>query len=353
MNIPEWTFYNNAFHAWLTALVVFVLTLALLRVVKGVINRRISEFATRTKTTIDDLVSDLLAKTKIFFMLAIAVYSASLSLVLPLQISFAIQSIVIISVLLQAAIWGNRLVSYLISQYVSLEIEDEAAPVASTAALTFIGRLILWSLLILVGLDNLGVDVTALVASLGIGGIAVALAVQNILGDLFASLSIMLDKPFVVGDFITVSEHSGAVEYIGLKTTRIRSLSGEQLIFSNSDLLGSRIRNFKRMSERRAVFSFGVTYQTSHQKLETIPKMVQEIVESQELARFDRAHFKEYGDSSLNFEVVYWVKVPDMKQYLDIQQNINLDLFQRFEKEEIEFAYPTQTLFVTQETSAS
>jgi small-conductance mechanosensitive channel len=200
-------------------------------------------------------------------------------------------------------------------------------------------------------LDNLGFNITTLVAGLGIGGIAVALALQNILGDLFASLSIVLDKPFVIGDFIIIDNYLGTIEHIGLKTTRIRSLSGEQLVFSNTDLLQSRIRNFKRMFERRVVFSIGVTYQTSADKLAKIPKMIKDIVESKDPVRFDRSHFKDYGDFSLNFETVYWVKSPEYNVYMDIQQAINLELYSKFEAEGIEFAYPTQTLFVTKESN--
>jgi len=193
------------------------------------------------------------------------------------------------------------------------------------------------------------VDVTALVAGLGVGGIAVALAVQNILGDLFASFSIVLDRPFVMGDFIIVGDYMGTVEHVGLKTTRIRSLSGEQLVFSNTDLLGSRIRNYKRMAERRVVFSLGVLYQTSPEQLEKIPQMIREIVEAQTPVRFDRAHFKEYGASSLNFEVVYYILDPDYNRYMDIQQAVNLEIYRRFDEEGIEFAYPTQTLYLRRE----
>lgn len=196
-------------------------------------------------------------------------------------------------------------------------------------------------------LDNLGVNITGLVAGLGIGGIAVALAVQNILGDLLASLSIVLDKPFVIGDFIVVDSLSGTIEHIGLKTTRIRSLSGEQLIFSNNDLLKTRIRNYKRMSERRIVFSFGIIYQTPTEKLKNVNKIVRDIIEKTENARFDRVHFKEYGDSSLNFEVVYFVIDPDYNIYMDVQESINLEIFRQFGEEGIEFAYPTQTLYVS------
>ena len=206
----------------------------------------------------------------------------------------------------------------------------------------------IWSVIALVALDSLGINVTTVVAGLGIGGVAVALAVQNILGDLFASLSIILDKPFVMGDFLIIDEHMGSVEYIGLKTTRIRSLSGEQLIFSNSDLLKSRIRNYGRMFERRVVFNLGVTYSTPRDKLRRIPEIIRDAINAQEKTRFDRSHFMKYGDYALQFETVYYVKSPDYNIYMDIQQSIYFAIHEAFEREQIDFAYPTQKLLVAQ-----
>jgi small-conductance mechanosensitive channel len=211
-----------------------------------------------------------------------------------------------------------------------------------------ITKFILWSSILLLALNNLGINVTSLIAGLGIGGVAVALAIQNILGDLFASLSIVLDKPFVIGDFLMIGDFMGSVEYIGLKTTRIRSLSGEQLVFSNSDLLGSRIRNYGRMFERRVVFSIGVTYQTPRERLKLIPEIIREAIESKSKTRFDRCHFMKYGDYALMFETVFYVLSPDYNAYMDIQQAIYFEIHERFEQEQIEFAYPTQKLFVTQ-----
>jgi small-conductance mechanosensitive channel len=156
----------------------------------------------------------------------------------------------------------------------------------------------------------------------------------------------------VIGDFIIVDNFLGTIEHIGLKTTRVRSLSGEQLIFSNSDLLKTRIRNFKRMYERRVVFSVGVVYQTSHQKLTKIPRIIKNIIEKQEHTRFDRAHFKEYGAYALNFEMVYWIENPDYNIYMDIQQAINLEIFQQFEREGIEFAYPSQSIYLNEVSSS-
>jgi len=203
--------------------------------------------------------------------------------------------------------------------------------------------------ILLLALDNFGVNITTLVTGLGIGGIAVALALQSVLGDLFASLSIVLDKPFVIGDFINVDEYMGTVEHIGLKTTRVRSLSGEQLVFSNSDLLKSRIRNYKHMQERRVAFTIGVTYQTPLDRVAAIPSIIRKIIEAQGGVRFDRSHFKTYGDSALVFETVYYVLSSDYNAYMDIQQAINLRVYEEFAAEGIEFAYPTRTLYMKQE----
>ncbi|HSB55513.1 MAG TPA: mechanosensitive ion channel family protein, partial [Gemmatimonadales bacterium] len=207
-------------------------------------------------------------------------------------------------------------------------------------------RSLLWVVLVLLVLDNLGVNISTLMAGLGIGGVAIALATQNILGDLFASLSIVLDKPFVVGDFIVVGDLMGTVERVGLKTTRLRSLSGEQLIFANADLLGSRVRNFKRMSERRVLFDLGVTYETQAATLSRIPAMLREIVDAERGVRFDRAHLRSFDASAVTFEVVYYILDPDYNRFMDTQQRINLAIFRRFEAENVEFAYPTQTLYV-------
>lgn len=196
-------------------------------------------------------------------------------------------------------------------------------------------------------LDNLGFRVSAVITGLGIGGIAVALAAQAILGDLFAYFVIFFDRPFETGDFIVVEDKQGAVEYIGLKTTRVRSLNGEQLIFSNKDLTDSRIHNYKKMERRRAVFQLGVTYQTPLEQIREISGLVKQIIENQQDVVFDRGHFTKYGDFSLNFEFVYYILATDYNKYMDIQQTINLAIFELFEKKGIEFAYPTQTLFMT------
>jgi len=193
-------------------------------------------------------------------------------------------------------------------------------------------------------LDNIGVNISALLAGLGIGGIAVALALQNVLGDLLASLAILLDKPFEAGDFIVVDQYLGTVEHVGLKTTRIRSLSGEQIIVSNTDLLGSRIRNYKRMTTRRIEFAVDVVYGTPAEKVKRIPLLLRQSVEAQPQARFDRAHLKEFGPSALVYQIVYIVESPDYNVYMDTQQRINFAIIEHFEREGIDFAFPTRTV---------
>lgn len=342
-------YLGNSVQAWFTALGVAVACVVVFEIAKKVLVNRFVVFAQRTETKLDDLLADLLRRVRFFFIFTLSLYAGSFILLLSPSVTRILQGIVVVALLLQTAIWGNTIISFWLTRTMKRRMQEDAAGATTLAALGFISRLVLWTVIFLLALANLGIDITALVAGLGVGGIAVALALQNILGDLFASLSIVLDKPFVIGDFIIVGEYLGTVEHVGLKTTRMRSLSGEQIVFSNSDLLNSRIRNYKQMFERRVVFSVGVIYQTPYEKVAAIPSIIRQIIERQDSARFDRAHFKEYSDSSLNFESVYYVKSPDYNAYMDIQQAINLELFRRFKDEGIEFAYPTRTLYVNQE----
>ncbi len=342
-------FYSNPVWTWLLAAAVIIVVAMILILLRRFVHRRLVEFAKRTATKVDDLTAAVLGRTQFWFLAAVSLYVGSLVLTLPAVAVRVISTIAVLALLIQVGIWGTALVTFWMTRSVKRKLEEDAATATSMAALGFIIKLVLWAVILLLALDNMGLDITALIAGLGIGGIAVALALQSILGDLFASLSIVIDKPFVIGDFLIVDDLLGTVERIGLKTTRVRSLSGEQLVFANSDLLNSRIRNYKRMFERRIVFSIGVTYQTPSEKLTAIPAMIREIIEAQEMTRFDRAHFKAYGDFALMFETVYYVLVPDYNTYMDIQQAINLAIYERFEKEGIDFAYPTQTLYVSPE----
>lgn len=352
MSFWDFVLYRNTMADWAVALGVVLVVFALLQLVRWLVVKNLVRLAARTRNHWDDVLADILRRTTLLFLLFVSLYAGSRALVLAPGVEYGARVIGVLVMALQVALWGNVLITATIRRQMSERVAEDAAAATTINALGFIGRLVLYTVILLLALDNLGVDVTALVTGLGVGGIAVALALQNILGDLFASLSIVLDKPFVIGDFIIVGEQLGTVEYVGLKTTRVRSLSGEQIVFSNGDLLGSRIRNFKRMYERRVAFTLGVTYQTPRAALERIPGLIREAVEAQAQTRFDRSHFARYGESSLDFETVYYVLDPDYNRYMDIQQAVNLAIHHAFEDAGIEFAYPTRTLFV-QATAAS
>lgn len=337
---------------WLAFLITFAAVLLILYAVRRILVKRLARLAARTANRVDDVLAGTFSRTRLLFLIAIATWAGAKMLTLPPAAHSGLNKLVLIFLLIQAGIWLSSVLAFVVRHFVRLEVEDASSQVATSMALTFIGRLVLWSVLLLVALDNVGIDINALITGLGIGGIAVALAAQNILGDLFASLSIMFDKPFVLGDFIIVGDLMGTVEKIGMKTTRVRALSGEQLIFSNNDLLSSRIRNLKRMEQRRIVFTVGVTYQTPADKLEQIPAMIREIIEAQPTTRFDRCHFLNWGDSALQIETVYFVSSPEFVVYADTHQKINLAIYRCFEQEGIEFAYPTRTLHLVQEKSA-
>jgi len=339
-------FLGNPLLQWGIALGIALVVILALRLLSAILIRRLQSLTRKTTTDLDDLLIELLEKTKGLFILIVAVWLGSLYLQLPPEADEWIRKILVVGLLIQGALWSTGVVNFLLARHRRKHVEEDPSLATTLGAVGIVARGVVWSLFLLLILQNLGIEITALVAGLGVGGIAVALAVQNVLGDLFASLSIVLDKPFVIGDFIIVGDFLGVVEHVGLKTTRIRSLSGEQLVFSNSDLLSSRIRNYKRMEERRVVFHLGVTYDTGSEKLEQIPGIIREVVERYDDARFDRSHFQKYGDFSLNFETVYYMLTPDYNAYMDRQQAINLEIYKRFEEEEIEFAYPTQTLFL-------
>ncbi len=324
-----------------------ILAFTILYTVRALLIRKLFQWSQRSTTHWDDLLAEIVAATHTLMLLALALLVGLNNLELSAGIENIVDNGFTLVLLSQVGMWGHRAIRgwHQIQIRLSRETENGAAAI-NYGIITFLAELVLWIILVLMVLDNLGFNITTLVASLGIGGIAVALAVQNILGDLFASLSIALDKPFVAGDFVVIDNLMGTVKHVGLKTTRIQSLSGEELIFSNADLLKSRIRNFKRMAERRATFQIGVVFGTSPEKLRRTNQIIREVIESQPDVRFDRCHFKTIGTSSLDFEVVFYVLDPDMTRYMDIQQNINLALIERMHSEGIEFAFPTQTLHI-------
>jgi len=340
------TFLGAELWRWVLGLVLgFAIALGLMLVVR-VLGRRLEKLAPRTKTRIDDVALAVVAATAKWFLIAVGAYFA-VGVVQPGDTTtLVVRRIVFLLLLLQVVRWGGALLRAWVTQYSESRLASDAASVTTVRAVGFLVKLGLWVVVLLLALENFGVDITALVAGLGVGGIAVALALQSILGDLFASLSIVLDKPFVIGDFLIVGDYLGVVENVGLKTTRIRSLSGEQIVIANNDLLQSRIRNFKRMFERRVPFEIGIVYGTPLEKVKAIPGILRRIVEAQDRTRFDRAHFKAFGDFALKFEIVYYVLVPDYNVYMDIQQAINLAIGEAFEEEGIEFAFPTRTVHI-------
>lgn len=346
MGFLEKVYLGNTVQNWLIALVILLVAFTVLKIIQRLVISRLSKLAAATDNQIDDLLVSMLKQTKFFILLVASAYVATQAITIKPSLAVLWQKVFILILIVQGGLWAGVGISFGLQRTVARRMNQDASSATTINLLGFIARVVLWVIVLLLILDNLGVNITGLVAGLGIGGIAVALALQNILGDLFASLSIVLDKPFIIGDFVVVDALSGTVEHIGLKTTRVRSLSGEQLIFSNNDLLKSRIRNYKRMEERRIVFGFGIVYQTPLEKLTFIKTMVGDIIKKQENARLDRVHFKEYGASSLDFEVVYFVAKPDFNLYMDVQEAINLEIFRRFQEEGIEFAYPTRTLYL-------
>ena len=345
------TFYGNDLYHWFGALVIIVLGFPILLFLRKIILNRLGKITRNTHTLWDDWFLNSLNRTKTWFLLIITIAIGLSLLKLPSNIDNVIYRVTVIVFLIQAGLWISAIFTASLDNYRHRQKEKDPASITTLNAIGFVGKFILWSALLLLALQNLGINVTTLIAGLGVGGVAIALAVQNILGDLFAALSILLDKPFAVGDFLIVDDYMGAVENIGLKSTRIRSLSGEELVFSNSDLLKSRLRNYGRMFERRVVFSLGVTYQTPLDKLKLIPSIIKTAITAQDKTRFDRSHFQKYGDFSLLYESVYYVLSSDYNIYMDIQQAINFQIHERFSEENIEFAYPTQTLFVTTQQS--
>jgi small-conductance mechanosensitive channel len=355
MNPAEWVDYEilgNPALAWGTGFAVFVGTWLALGVVRRVLHKRLRTLAERRQSSSFRIAEQVVGRTKGWLLFLLALFIGSRFVQLPAAVDGVLLKAVTIGSLLQMGLWASAALTLILRLRRERQAAMDPDAVAAIDVLGFVVHVAVWSLVLLLAMDNLGYEITALLAGLGVGGIAVALATQNILGDLFASLSIVLDKPFAVGDFLVVGDFLGSVEKVGIKTTRLRSLSGEQLVFSNNDLLSSRIRNYGRMYERRVLFTLGVTYQTPADKLKRIPAIVREAIEMQESVRFDRAHFQKYGDFALIFEIVYYVLSPDFNLYMDIHQAVNLFIYERFAEEEIEFAYPTQTLYVTSANEA-
>ncbi len=345
------TYFQNRVIDYIIVIAIFILLLISIKIIKSILLKLLKTWAKKATTKIDDkFVKAFEQKIKPF--LNLIYFGAFYISIKQLTIDSHIERFFNIFIVILLTFFGIQfllsITIYGLETYWVKKEKDLAKKQALKGIITVI-KIIIWSIFFIILLDNLGIKISALVAGLGIGGIAIALAAQSVLGDLFSYFIIFFDRPFEIGDFIIIGDFLGTVEDIGIKTTRLRSLGGEELIFSNQDLTNSRVRNYKRMNRRRIVFKFGVIYQTTLIQLKKIPQIVEEIITQIPEATFDRAHFAAYADFSLNFEVVYYINSSDYKKYMDIQQEINFQLKETFEKQKIEFAYPTQTVFLTNE----
>ncbi|NUO63642.1 MAG: mechanosensitive ion channel family protein [Gemmatimonadaceae bacterium] len=335
--VLDYSWRGNSVSTWLTALGLFIGTLVVLGAARWVIVRRLSAIAARTTNWGDDLVVDLARRTRWSFIVVVALAIALPTLAIDPAVQRVIHWVLVLGAMLQLLLWGNGVISFSVHQY-RRSRQGDLTSVATIQGFALLIRIGLAGLVLILTLDLLGFQITTLIAGLGITGVAIALAVQNVLGDLFAAMSIVFDKPFVIGDFIVVDNFSGTVEHVGLKTTRVRSVDGEQIIIANADLLRSRIRNFRRLVERRVVLVYRAALDTPESTAARIPAMLREIVERQQPVRFDRAHLRGIGETALEFEVVYIVLTPDYNAHMDIQQAIHLAVLERFAAQGIALA---------------
>ncbi len=353
-NILNLVIYQNTIQSYVFAIVTFLGLLLGLSVFKRIFIKHLSQLAQKTTNDFDDFIVTLLNQIGLPVLSVVSLYFASLPLELSETIRVFIRYALVIVVTIRSVLLFQEIVQYGIGKaYRKRMKSDDPSVELMVKSITGITRWIIWVMAVIFILDNLGVNISTFVAGIGIGGVAVAMASQAILGDAFSALSIFLDKPFEIGDFIILDgDYLGSVEHIGIKTTRIRSLSGEQLVFSNSDLTKSRIKNYKRMQTRRIAFKIGVVYHTPVEKVKQIPQIIKNIFSHVHEVRLDRAHFQSFGDFSLNYEIVYYVNSADYNVYMDKQQEINFALMEAFEREGIEFAYPTQTVYLNREETS-
>ncbi|MBU1992289.1 MAG: mechanosensitive ion channel family protein [Patescibacteria group bacterium] len=336
------TAYGNTLGDYFYTLLLFVLLMILFKVFTNYVLAKFEVLAKKTKTEWDNLLVAVLAGIRWPLYFALALFLSTRVLALEPNIEKGIWYILVILLTYE----GVKAVQNIIEYGTDRATKNDSKNKATLKIINKFAKVVLWIIAVILILSNLGYNVSSLIAGLGIGGIAIALALQNILSDIFTSFTIYLDKPFEVGDHIIIDNEQGTIKKIGLKTTRIESLRGEEVVISNQDLTNSRVHNLKKMKNRRIVFTIGVTYETPQTKLKQIPKMIKEIFAKTGKATLDRVHFKEFGDFSLNYEIVYFVKSNEYKEYMDIQQRVNLAIKEAFEKKKIDFAYPTQTVFV-------
>jgi small-conductance mechanosensitive channel len=339
-------YFGNSVTEWALAAAVFLITFTVLPLLKSYLMRLAKRPLQASKFGAVTLLLRLIPRTSRIFVLVVALNLAMRIVDFPAKIERGLEFLIQVGLWFQIGLWAMTVVAYLLDRKQRAVSPGDTGLISSLGVINFIASVAIWTVVTLLALDNLGVNITALVAGLGVGGIAVALAVQTILGDLLASLSITLDKPFAVGDGLSIDDISGTVEHIGIRSTRIRSVNGEQIIISNADLLKSRVRNFGRMDERRGLIAIGITYETPVEKVRRARELIEAAINAQPDVRLDRCHFKELGAASLNFEAVFFVLDPRFDALMKAQQAINFKLLEDFAREGIEFAYPTQKVFV-------
>ncbi len=334
--------YSQAF--WLNVAIILGVTVVsylLINTIVKLVTNRLRHLAKGSKTGFVTIAAEMLSHTSQVLIIALSLLIALKVVALPGRWEAAMSHGWFIALAFQIALWMDTAVRLWMD---SLTRDGKARNPVTTTIIGVMVRIVVWTMMLLSILANLGVNITAMVASLGVGGIAIALAVQTLLSDVFASLSIGIDKPFEIGDFVVFGSVAGNIEHIGLKTTRIRSLSGEQVVCANADLLKQTLHNYKRMDTRRIVFKFGITYNTPTEKVREVGALVKRIIDGVENANFDRAHFIAFDDSQLTFEVVYIMQVPDYAKYMDAQQEINLQLLDGMRSMDVQFAFPTRSI---------
>jgi len=340
-NLPP-SLLENTTRDYLLAAGAFGSTIILFNLLKLIVLKRLGKWADHTTTKLDDIIIKGIEDVGFLFYLLLGLQIAFQFVKFPSLVEQTVYYATLIVAVYYLTKGLNRLIEYGIKAVAESKNRNAEASIVKLLIKLSTGTL--WIIAVILVLSNLGYNVSALLAGVGISGIAIAFALRNLLEDLFSAFSIYFDQPFTTGDFIIVGEDMGTIERIGLKSTRIQTLQGEQLIISNKELTQSRIHNYQRMEGRRQTFEFGVTYDTSNQDLIQIPDMVEQIINGIELAEFNRAIFTEFSDSSLKFEVVYHVDTPDRTKGLKIQQRINLALKEKLEQKGIEMAFPTQVI---------
>ncbi len=344
MNFWNTIYFGNPLKDWAIALGIIVVAFSLIKILKLPVLNGFKKWSAKTSNSFDDFIVLAIEKCVIPFLYFVALYAALQYLVFNEYTDHVIHVAILFIVTFYILRLLSSAVQYSIFTFLSKQ-ENSETKQKQARGLIMIFKAVIWIIGIVFLMNNIGYNVTTLITGLGIGGIAVALAAQTILGDLFSYFVIFFDRPFEIGDFIQVDDKKGNVEYIGIKTTRLRAIGGEQLICSNKDLTDSRVRNFKRMEKRRVDFNIGVIYGTPLEQIKKIPLIIKEIIESKSNVQFERSHFSGFGDFSLNFETIYYILRPDFTEYMDSQQKINVELLEAFEKEKIQFAFPTQTLY--------